>query len=185
MIKNIQQDAENRMKKTLEALGHTIAKLRTGRAHPSIIESVSVLFYGVPTPLSQAANVTIEDARTLAVTPWDKSMIQAIDKAIRSAGLGLNPTTTGTMVRVSLPPLTEERRKELVRHVRQEAEEARVAVRNIRRDANAEIKHLLKAKTITQDDERRGEEAVQKLTDRLIADIDALIMAKEVELMQV
>jgi ribosome recycling factor len=185
MLKKIQQDAENRMKKSLETLSHGLAKLRTGRAHPSLLEAVSVNFYGNPTPLNQVASVSIEDARTLLVTPWDKSMVQAIDKAIRTSDLNLNPSTAGMVIRVPLPPLTEERRKELVKHVKSEAEEARVAIRNIRRDANMEAKQLLKAKKITEDDERRGEESIQKLTDRFISDIDKLIMAKETELMQV
>ncbi len=185
MLKKIQQDAESRMKKSLETLSHNLAKLRTGRAHPSILEAISVSFYGNLTPLSQVASVTIEDARTLLVTPWDKSMVQAIDKAIRICDLGLNPATSGSAIRVPLPPLTEERRKELVKHVKSEAEEARIGVRNIRRDANAEAKQLLKAKKITEDDERRSEESIQKLTDRFVADIDKLITVKETELMQV
>lgn len=185
MLKKIQQDAENRMGKSLETLGHNLAKLRTGRAHPSLLETITVPYYGNNSPLNQVANITIEDARTLSVTAWDKSMVQAIDKAIRSSDLGLNPATAGTVIRVPLPPLTEERRKELVRHVKNEAEEARVAIRNIRRDANNEIKQLLKAKTITEDEERRGEDAIQKLTDRFIAEVDKLIANKESELMQV
>jgi len=185
MLKKIQQDAESRMSKSLETLSHNLAKLRTGRAHPSLLEMITVLYYGNVTPLNQVANVTIEDARTLSVTAWDKSMVQAIDKAIRASDLGLNPATAGTVIRVPLPPLTEERRKELVRHVKNEAEEARVAIRNIRRDANNEIKQLLKSKTITEDEERRGEEAVQKLTDRFIAEVDKLVANKEAELMQV
>jgi ribosome recycling factor len=185
MLKTIQQDAESRMKKSIETLSHNLAKLRTGRAHPSLLESISIVYYGNATPLNQVANITVEDARTLLITPWDKSMVQAIDKAIRTSDLGLNPATAGMIIRVPLPALTEERRKELVKHVRSEAEEARVAVRNVRRDANAQIKELLKAKKITEDDERRGEEAIQKLTDRLVADIDKLILTKEAELMQV
>lgn len=185
MLKTIQQDAENRMKKSVETLSHNLAKLRTGRAHPSILESILVVFYGNPTPLNQVANVTIEDARTLTVTPWDKSMVQAIDKAIRSSDLGLNPATAGTVIRVPLPPLTEERRRELVKHVKSDAEDARVAVRNIRRDANNQVKDLLKSKKITEDEERRNEDTIQKLTDRCIAEIDKLVAIKEAELMQV
>jgi ribosome recycling factor len=185
MLKNVQQDAENRMKKGLETLSHHLAKLRTGRAHPSLIESISVIYYGNVTPLNQVATVTVEDARTLAITPWDKSMIQAIDKAIRTSELGLNPTVSGVLIRVPLPPLTEERRKELVKQVRSEAEDARVGVRNIRRDANTQVKELLKAKKITEDEERRGEEVIQKLTDRVITDIDKLVSTKEAELMHV
>jgi len=185
MLKKIQLDAESRMKKSMETLSHNMAKLRTGRAHPSLLESISVLYYGNATPLSQVANVNVEDARTLSITPWDKAMVQAIEKAIRGSDLGLNPATAGTVIRVPLPPLTEDRRKELVRHVKVEAEEARVAIRNIRRDANAEVKQLLKVKSITEDDERKGEESIQKLTDRFVNDVDKLVMAKEAELMQV
>lgn len=185
MLKEIQQEAENRMKKSVETLSHELAKLRTGRAHPSLLESLSVLFYGTPTPLNQVASITVEDARTLTITPWDKSMVQAIDKAIRTSDLGLNPATAGMVIRVPLPPLTEERRKELVKLVRSVGEEARVSVRNIRRDANAQIKDLLKAKKITEDEERRGEEAIQKLTDKFIADTDKTVSTKETELMQV
>jgi ribosome recycling factor len=173
------------MNKSLETLDHNLAKLRTGRAHPSLLESITVLYYGNATSLNQVAHITIEDARTLLVTAWDKSMVQTIDKAIRTSDLGLNPATAGTIIRVPLPPLTEERRKELVRHLKNEAEEARVAIRNIRRDANTEIKQLLKTKTITEDDERRGEEAIQKLTDRFIAEIDKLLTTKEAELMHI
>lgn len=185
MLNKIQQETENRMKKSVEALSHSLAKLRTGRAHPSLLESITVVYYGNSTPLNQVANVTIEDARTLSITPWDKTMVQAIDKAIRTSDLGLNPTTAGTVIRVPLPPLTEERRKELVRHVRTEAEDARVAVRNIRRDANGEIEVLLKDKRITEDDGRRGKEGIQKLTDKFIQEIDKLVTTKEAELMHI
>ncbi len=185
MLKKIQDDAENRMKKSVETLSHQLAKLRTGRAHPSLLEGILVLYYGNPTPLNQVANITVEDARTLTVTPWEKTMAQAIDKAIRTSDLGLNPATAGTVIRVPLPPLTEERRRDLVKHVKHEAEEARVAVRNIRRDANQEVKQLLKAKSITEDEERRSEEVIQKLTDRFINEIEKLAAAKETELMHV
>lgn len=185
MIKKIQQDAENRMKKALEALSHNLAKLRTGRAHPSLLESITVIYYGNPTPLNQVANITIEDARTLLITPYDKGAVQAIDKAIRTCDLGLNPATAGMVIRVPLPPLTEDRRKELVRHVKSEAEEARIVIRNVRRDCNTEIKQLLKEKEITEDESRRAEEAMQKLTDKFIADIDKLISSKETELMHI
>jgi ribosome recycling factor len=185
MLKKIQDDAENRMKKSVETLSHQLAKLRTGRAHPSLLESISVLYYGNPTPLNQVANITIEDARTLTVTPWEKNMTQAIDKAIRTSDLGLNPAATGVVIRVPLPPLTEERRRDLVKHLKNEAEEARVAVRNIRRDANQEVKLLQKAKSITEDDERRSEEIIQKLTDKFINEIEKLAAAKETELMHV
>lgn len=185
MLKKIEQDTEARMKKATESLSHSLAKLRTDRAHPSILESVSVLYYGNPTPLNQVASISIEDARTLSITPFDKAIIQAVDKAIRVSDLGLNPTTAGTVIRVMLPPLTEERRKELVKHVRSDAEEARVVVRNIRRDANAEIKQLLKVKKITEDEERRASDITQKLTDRFVAEIDKLVTTKETELMRV
>lgn len=185
MLKKIQQDTEMRMKKSVETLSHNLAKLRTGRAHPSLLESITVDYYGTPTPLNQVANITIEDARTLAVSPWEKSMIQAIDKAIRTSDLGLNPATSGMNIRVPLPPLTEERRRDLVKHVKGEAEEARIAVRNIRRDANNEAKQLLKAKSITEDDERKNEDIIQKLTDRFVAEIDKLVHSKEAELMQI
>jgi len=185
MPKTIQQEAENRMKKSIETLSHNLAKLRTGRAHPSMLETISVVYYGNATPLSQVATIAIEDARTLTITPWDKGMVQAIDKAIRTSDLGLNPATAGMVIRVPLPPLTEERRKELVKHVRSEAEDARISVRNIRRDANTQAKELLKTKKITEDEERRSEEAIQKLTDRFVLEIDKLVAAKESELMQV
>jgi ribosome recycling factor len=185
MLKEIHQDADSRMKKSIETLNQDLQKLRTGRAHPSLLDSIVVLYYGNPSPLTQVANITVEDSRTLAINPWDKSMIQAIDKAIRTSDLGLNPSTAGTVIRVPLPALTEERRRELVKRVKSMAEEARVAVRNIRRDANNHTKDLLKAKKVTEDDERRGEEAIQKLTDKFIADIDKMVVAKEAELMQV
>ena len=168
MLKLILQNVENRMKKGVEVLGHNLAKLRTGRAHPSLLEGIQVVYYGNSTPLNQVANVTVEDARTLSITPWDKSVVQAIDKAIRSSDLGLNPAVSGNVIRVPLPPLTEERRKELVRHVRNEAEEARIVLRNIRRDANNEAKQLLKDKKITEDEEHKGIDMIQKLTDRFL-----------------
>lgn len=185
MIKDIQQDTETKMKKRTEAFVQELAKLRTGRAHPSILDGIMVVYYGNATPLNQVATINIEDARTLSVSAWDKSAIQAIDKAIRSADLGLNPVNSGSVIHVPLPPLTEERRRDLVKLLRGSAEEAKVLVRNIRRDANTEVKELLKAKEITEDDERRGEEHIQKLTDRFISEIDKLTQAKEAELMQV
>jgi ribosome recycling factor len=185
MIKDIQQDAENKMKRRTEGFVQELAKLRTGRAHPSILDGIMVLYYGNPTPLNQVATVNVEDARTLSISAWDKSAIQAIDKAIRVADLGLNPVNSGTVIHVPLPPLTEERRKDLVKLLRGSAEEAKVLIRNIRRDANNSVKDLLKAKQITEDDERRGEEHIQKLTDRFITEIDKLSHAKEAELMQV
>jgi len=185
MIESIKKDTEERMKKSLESLSHGLAKQRTGRAHPSLLEGIIVMYYGQPTPISQVANVIAEDARTLTVKPWEKNMISLIDKAIRSSGLGLNPVTMGNDLKIPLPPLTEERRKEFVKQVRSEAEEARVSVRNIRRDANMKIKELLKEKEISEDDERRAEDIVQKLTDKHIQDIDKLLLGKETELMQV
>lgn len=185
MIKDIQQQAETRMKKRVETYTQELSKLRTGRAHPSLLDGIMVLYYGSPTPLAQVASVNIEDARTLSISPWDKGAIQAIDKAIRTSDLGLNPVTSGTVIHVPLPPLTEERRKELVKHVRASSEDARVTIRNIRREANTQVKDLLKAKQITEDEERRSEDHIQKLTDRTIAEIDKLTQSKEVELMQV
>lgn len=185
MIKDIQQDTEQKMKKRTEAFVQELGKLRTGRAHPSILDGIMVIYYGNSTPLNQVATINIEDARTLSVSAWDKSAIQAIDKAIRSADLGLNPVNSGHIIHVPLPPLTEERRKDLVKLLRGSAEETKVLIRNIRRDANTHIKDLLKAKQITEDDERRGEEHIQKLTDRFITEIDKLTHSKESELMQV
>lgn len=185
MIDDIRQDAQSRMRKSIEALEHEFAKMRTGRAHPSLLDHLKVSYYGADTPLNQVANVVIEDARTLSVTPWDKSMVQAIEKAIMTSDLGLNPTTAGTVIRIPMPPLTEERRRELIKVVRAEAEAARVAVRNIRRDANADLKDLLKEKEISEDDEHRGEEEIQKLTDKFIAQVDAMLAAKEEDMMKV
>lgn len=185
MLATITQETQQRMQKALEALKNEISKLRSGRAHPSLIEHILVDYYGTPTPLNRVANITTEDARTLQVSPWEKNMVKAIEKAIMTADLGLNPATTGTLIRVPLPPLTEERRKELVKIARQEAENTRVAIRNIRRDANNQIKELLKDKTISEDDERRGEEAIQKLTDKLIAEVDNIVVAKEKDLLEV
>ena len=185
MVQDIQQQAEGRMQKTIETLSHNFAKVRTGRAHPSLLESIMVSCYGNNTPLNQVASILAEDARTLCVTPWDKSIVAAIDKAIRSSDLGLNPAVSGTLIRVPLPPLTEERRKELVRHLGKEAEEARIALRNIRRDANTAVKQLIKAKTITEDVERSAENVIQKLTDRFVVEVDKMLMQKEKELMQV
>ena len=185
MIEDIKQDAADRMGKSVEALGHELAKVRTGRAHPSLLDHVTVSYYGSEVPLNQVANVNVEDARTLAVTPWEKTMVKPVEKAIMNSDLGLNPNTAGTVIRVPLPPLTEERRKDLIRVVRQEAEQARVAVRNIRRDANHDLKGLVKEKLIPEDDERRGEEAVQKLTDRYVKKVDALLAEKEEDLMSI
>lgn len=185
MIEDVKRDARTRMGKSLEALRGEFTKIRTGRAHSSLLDHVTVEYYGSEVPLNQAASVTTEDARTLTIAPWDKQMVQPIEKAIMSSGLGLNPSTAGMVIRVVLPPLTEERRRELVKVVRGEAEGARVAVRNIRRDANQELKNLVKDKTISEDDERRGEQAIQKLTDEFIEAIDQALSEKEREMMEV
>lgn len=185
MLKDIQQDVETRMKKSMETLSHELSKLRTGRAHPSLLENISVIYYGNPTPLNQVASIGVEDARTLNVIPFDKSAIKDVEKAIRSSDLGLNPATAGVVIRVPLPPLTEERRRDLVKIVRASGEEARISVRNIRRDANALIKDLQKAKDISEDEQRKAEESIQKLTDRFIAEIDKLLATKEAELLHV
>jgi len=185
MINEIKQDAEARMTKSLEALSHAFAKIRTGRAHPSILDTVMVSYYGNPTPLRQVANVNVEDARTLAVVPWEKPMVPEIEKAIMKADLGLNPTTSGEVIRVPMPPLTEETRKNYIKQARAEAETGRVSVRNIRRDANSDIKDLLKEKEITEDDARSGENDIQKITDKFIAQVDADLAKKEKDLMEI
>ncbi|MCE3026836.1 MULTISPECIES: ribosome recycling factor [unclassified Salinicola] len=185
MIDDIKKDAEGRMKKSLESLQTNFHKIRTGRAHPSILDAVMVEYYGSDVPLNQVANVNVEDARTLAVTPWERTMVQKIEKAIMTSDLGLNPSTAGTVIRVPMPPLTEETRRNYIKQARAEAENARVAVRNVRRDANSDLKSLLKDKEITEDDERRGEEEVQKLTDKYVSEIDKLLESKEHDLMQV
>lgn len=179
------KDSETRMRKCIDSFKMELTKLRTGRAHPSILDHVRVDYYGSDMPISQVANITASDARTLTITPWEKNMVNAIDKAIRDSGLGFNPVTTGDLIRVPMPALNEERRKELIKVVRTEAESARVSVRNVRRDANAEIKNLLKAKTITEDDERRMGDDVQKITDKFVAEIDQVTTAKEADLMAV
>ncbi|PIE37824.1 MAG: ribosome recycling factor [Gammaproteobacteria bacterium] len=185
MIDDILKDAESRMGKSAEALDQELARVRTGRAHPSLLENVRVEYYGAETPLNQVANVNSEDARTLTVTPWDQSMVAAVEKAIINADLGLNPNSAGTVIRVPVPPRTEERRRDMVRIVKAEAENARVAVRNIRRDANHDLKELEKEKEISQDDLHRNEEKVQQLTDAAIARIDDILQKKEDDLMEV
>jgi ribosome recycling factor len=185
MINEIKQDAEQRMKRTIESLHAAFAKIRTGRAHPSILDTVMVSYYGSDTPLKQVANINVEDGRTLTISAWERNLIPAIEKAIMSADLGLNPSSSGDLIRVPMPALTEETRKEMVKLARSEAEAARVAVRNVRRDANSDIKDLLKEKEITEDDEKRGADAVQKLTDRFIAEVDKLLQEKEADLMVV
>ncbi len=185
MIDEITEDAESRMQKSVDALAHELLKIRTGRAHPSLLDHLSVSYYGSDTPLKQVANVSVEDSRTLVVTPWEKDMVKTVEKAIMTADLGLNPSTAGTVIRIPMPPLTAERRRDLVRIVKQEAEGAKVAVRNIRRDANSDFKELLKEKDISEDECRQAEDGIQKLTDTYVAKIDAVLAAKESELMEV
>ena len=185
MIADVKKTADQKMKKSLEALKNDLAKVRTGRAHTGLLDHVMVDYYGNPTPLPQVANVTLLDARTIAVTPWEKKMASAIEKAIRDSDLGLNPATMGETVRVPMPALTEERRKDLIKVVHKEGENARVAVRNVRRDAIHQLKDLLKQKKVAEDEERRAQDDVQKLTDRYIAEIDKLLQVKEADLMAV
>jgi ribosome recycling factor len=185
MIADVKKTTEEKMKKTLEALRNDLAKVRTGRAHTGLLDHVMVDYYGTPTAIPQVANVTLLDARTIGVTPWEKKMAGAIEKAIRDSDLGLNPATQGETVRVPMPALTEERRKDLIKVVHKEGESGRVAVRNVRRDAIQQLKDLLKHKKVAEDDERRAQDDVQKLTDRYIAEIDKLLQAKEADLMAV
>jgi len=185
MIDEITQDAETRMKKSVESLRTELTKIRTGRAHPSLLDQVMVDYYGSMTPIKQVANVVAEDSRTLAVTPWEKPMVGAIEKAIMTANLGLNPASQGTVIRVPMPMLTEERRRDLVKVVKSEGEAGKVAVRNIRRDANGDFKDLLKEKEISEDEERGAEDQIQKLTDKYVAEIDKLLEAKEKEMMEI
>ena len=185
MIDDIKKEAAERMAKSVGALKSEFKKIRTGRAHTSLLDHVTVEYYGSEVPLSQAANVGVEDARTLTVTPWDRQMVAVVEKAIMASDLGLTPATAGTVIRVPLPPLTEERRRDLTRVVRHEAENARVAVRNIRRDALGDVKELHREKMITEDDDHRAQEQIQKLTDRYVEEIDQALAAKEAELMEV
>ncbi|GKW53649.1 ribosome recycling factor [Pseudoalteromonas shioyasakiensis] len=185
MINDIKKDASERMQKSVAALGSQLSKIRTGRAHPALLDGIQVSYYGADTPLNQVANVTIEDSRTLAISVFDKSLAQAVEKAIMASDLGLNPMSAGTVIRVPLPPLTEERRKDLIKIVRGEVESGRVAVRNIRRDANGDIKSLLKEKDISEDEARQAEDEIQKLTDKFIKEMDAQLAAKEAELMEI
>lgn len=185
MINDVIKDAKERMNKSVEALRTQMSKVRTGRAHPSLLDGIRVNYYGAETPLNQLANINIEDSRTLAITVFDKSTTGAVEKAILTSDLGLNPASAGTVIRVPLPPLTEERRRDLVKIVRAEAEQGRVAVRNIRRDANSDIKELLKEKEITEDDDRRAQDEIQKITDEAIKKIDEHLASKEAELMEV
>ena len=185
MIADVKKTAEQKMAKTLEALKHDLAKVRTGRAHTGLLDHIQVDYYGTPTPIPQVANVTLVDARTIGVSPWEKKLAPAIEKAIRDSDLGLNPATVGEVVRVPMPLLTEERRKELIKVVRHEGENARVAVRNVRRDAITHLKDLLKQKKVAEDEEHRAQDDVQKLTDRFIGEIDKMLEVKEAELLAV
>jgi len=184
MIEDIKKDARIRMKKSLDSLRTELAKIRTGRAHPSLLEHVHVDYYGSNVPISQAASVSVEDARTLAVTPWDKNMVQPIEKAIMSSDLGLNPNTAGTTIRIPLPPLTEERRIALGKVVHQEGENAKIAIRNIRRDANHHLKELLKEKEISEDQDHRAEQEIQQVTDDNVKQVDEIVAVKEQELLE-
>ncbi|PKG96052.1 ribosome recycling factor [Paraglaciecola sp. MB-3u-78] len=185
MIDEINDDARQRMEKSISVLKGQLSKIRTGRAHPSLLDSIMVPYYGTDTPLKQLANIIAEDSRTLALTVFDKSSAKAVEKAIMQSDLGLNPMSAGSVMRIPMPALTEERRKDLIRVVRHEAEQGKVAIRNIRRDANSDIKELLKEKEISEDDSHRGEDAVQKLTDAFVKEIDEILVAKEKDLMEV
>lgn len=185
MINDLKKDAQQRMGKSVDSLNGELSKLRTGRAHPSVLEHLMVEYYGSNVPLTQVANIAVADARMLTVTPWEKSMVKVVEKAIMTSDLGLNPVTAGDVIRVPLPPLTEERRKDMTRLVRQEGEGARVAIRNIRRDVLGDIKTLLKEKDITEDEERRAHDDIQKLTDKFIAEADKLLAKKEEDLMEI
>ena len=185
MIADVKKTAEQKMQKSLEALKNDLSKVRTGRAHTGLLDHIMVDYYGTPTPVPQVANVTLLDGRTIGVTPWEKKMVSAIEKAIRDSDLGLNPSTMGEVVRVPMPALTEERRKDLIKVVRHEGENARVAIRNVRRDANTHLKDLLKKKEVAEDDERRAQDDIQKLTDRYIAEVDKALQVKEADLMAI
>lgn len=185
MLDEIKKDAADRMKKSVAALQHEMTKIRTGRAHTSLLDHITVDYYGSQAPLNQVSNVGIEDARTLIVTPWEKDMVAVIEKAIINSDLGLNPATAGTVIRVPLPPLTEERRKDMIRVVRNEAENGRIAIRNVRRDAIGDLKDLLKEKMIGEDDEHRAEDEIQVITDKYVAEIDQVLAEKEAELLEI
>ena len=185
MLEEFKQDAETRMGKSVESLKGDLTKIRTGRAHPSLLEHITVEYYGSEVPLSQVANVNVADARTLSVTPWEKPMVQVIEKAIINSDMGLNPATAGEVIRIPLPPLTEERRKDLIKVVRQEGEGAKVAIRNIRRDVLGDIKTLLKEKEITEDEERQSQDEIQKITDKYVAMVDEVLKEKEKDLMEI
>ncbi len=183
MLADIQKDTKIRMGKSVDSLRHELAKIRTGRAHPRLLEHVHVDYYGSDVPLNQASNIAIEDSRTLTVTPWEKAMVKPIEKAILTSDLGLNPSTSGQVIRIPLPPLTEERRKELGRVVHQEGENTKIAIRNIRRDANHHIKEMLKEKMISEDDDRKAEIEIQQLTDKFVTSVGELVVEKEQELL--
>jgi ribosome recycling factor len=185
MIADVKKSAEQRMQKSIEALKIDLGKVRTGRAHTGILDHVMVDYYGSPVPINTVANINLIDSRNIGVTPWEKKMVGAVEKAIRDSDLGLNPSSQGDLIRVPTPALTEERRRELIKVVKNEAENAKVAVRNVRRDANATLKDLLKDKAISEDDERRSQEEIQKLTDRYIAEVDKILQAKETDLMAI
>jgi ribosome recycling factor len=185
MIADLKKSAEQKMQKTVETLKHDYQKVRTGRAHTGLLDHIQVDYYGSMMPVNQVANVTLADARTIAVQPWEKKMVQVVEKAIRDSDLGLNPATSGDVIRVPMPPLTEDRRKELIKVVRHEAENARIAIRNIRRDANEHLKKMLKDHAVSEDDERHAQTDVQKLTDRYIAEIDKVLQGKEADLLAV
>ena len=185
MLEDVKQDAESRMGKSIESFINDLTKVRTGRAHPSLLQHIMVPYYGADTPLNQVANISVQDSRTLMVQPFEQTIVAAIEKAIMNANLGLNPNTAGTNIRIPLPPLTEERRKDLIKIVKNEAEGARIAVRNIRRDALSTVKELLKEKEITEDDDHRAQDEIQKITDKNVAEIDRLLAEKEAELMEV
>ncbi len=185
MIDEIKSDAEARMSKSIDALGVAFAKIRTGRAHPSILDGVMVSYYGVDTPLKQVANVSVEDGRTLAISAWEKPLVPVIEKAIMQANLGLNPSSTGDLIRVPMPALTEETRRDMVKLAKADAESARVSVRSARRDANSLLKELLKEKEISEDDDKRGQDQIQKLTDSYVAKVEQLLQQKETDLMEV
>ena len=185
MLEELKKDAATRMAKCVQTFQADLKKLRTGRAHPSLVEHLKVDYYGSEVPLQQVASIAVEEGRTLVVSPYEKSLVQSIEKAIHKSDLGLNPNTAGTVIRISMPPLTEERRRDITKIVRHDAENARVAVRNVRRDVMADIKEMLKEKLLSQDDERRAEGEVQKLTDRYVGEIDQTLATKEKEIMQV
>ena len=185
MTADLKKNTEHKMQKSLEALKHDLAKVRTGRAHVGLLDHIQVDYYGSMVPVAQVANITLVDSRTIGVQPWEKNMVSKVEKAIRDSDLGLNPSTMGELIRVPMPMLTEERRRELTKVVRTEGEAAKIAIRNLRRDANTSLKDALKAKTVSEDDERKTQDDVQKLTDRYVAEVDRMLAEKEKELMQV